>query len=76
MDYRLYPIAESGRVLGPPRALQAENDSEALRIACDAIESETVELWTGARLVAKLTPSPACPEADAIIVPRTASRRG
>lgn len=68
MDYRLYAIADTGRILAPPRAMHAEDDSEALRMACDSLETETLELWAGARLVAKLKPPAASPESDCAIV--------
>jgi hypothetical protein len=57
--------------LGPPFALQAASDSEALCAACMSMDRQKLELWTGVRLVATLTPSPTSPESEWIVVLKT-----
>jgi hypothetical protein len=51
--------------------LHAEDDSAALRIACSSIDCQKLELWTGVRLVATLTPSPTSPPSKWIVVLKT-----
>lgn len=67
-EYRLYPIGETGHVLGPARKFAAKDDREAMDAACHFEDFEAVELWRGSYYVATLTRNPASPQSDCIIV--------
>jgi hypothetical protein len=56
--YRIYSVTDSGRVLGPPSEVQFADDGEALRHAEHLLRLTYLEIWSGARLVAKLSPTP------------------
>lgn len=53
MEYRLYCIGETDRIVSA-RSFHAEDDLMALQQAEAACEKNAVEVWQGARLVARV----------------------
>ncbi len=53
--YQLFHLGLDGSV-GRPHGVQARSDTEALHIAWTKIDRFPVELWQGARLIARLDP--------------------
>jgi hypothetical protein len=54
--YRAFVISNSGHVQGIPSVIEAEDDCEAVQHAEVLAAEQMVELWDGARLVARITP--------------------
>jgi len=52
-EYRVYAIGPDGHIFDA-KALVCGDDAEAIEQAHDAFESEVIEVWSGARLVARL----------------------
>jgi len=53
-EYRAYTIGLDGHIVGS-KEFFAENDDAAFEHARQFVNGHDVELWSGARLVAKLT---------------------
>ena len=56
MHYRAYPIAPDGKVL-VPKHVHAESDEQAIEEVKKIIGSHPMEIWEGARSIAKITPN-------------------
>jgi hypothetical protein len=54
LAYRVFPVSPAGRVSGPPTVVECADDEEAIRLARRARDGQDVEIWEGARLVARL----------------------
>jgi hypothetical protein len=53
-DYRAYTVGNDGHFDGY-EPLICDNDDDAIAKACALLGAEDIELWSGARLVTKLT---------------------
>jgi hypothetical protein len=53
-DYRAYTVGSDGHFDGY-EPLICDNDDDAIAKACALLGAEDIELWSGARLVTKLT---------------------
>jgi hypothetical protein len=54
--YRLYAITSECHIAGPPTIINCQDDPAALLAAKQALKGQTVEIWNGPRLVARLKP--------------------
>lgn len=52
-DYRIYFIKPGGRLAGPPKVISCNDDDEAKTVARQFVDGLDIELWEGARVVAK-----------------------
>lgn len=52
-DYRIYFVDPGGHVVGPPTVIKCEDDDRAKVVARQYIDGLDIELWEGARVVAK-----------------------
>jgi hypothetical protein len=52
--YRIYEVGQDNRIVGPPRVITCDNDQEALQRTKSFLDGQDIELWDGARLIAKL----------------------
>jgi len=52
--YRVYVLTKDNRVIGPPKIIECRGEQEALVKAQEFAEDHDVELWDGARLIARL----------------------
>ncbi len=52
-QYRAFPIGDDGHLL-PAEIIEAESDSEAIRIVKTKLDGKPIEVWDHARLVARL----------------------
>jgi hypothetical protein len=57
-EYRLYPVASTGHVVGPAHIITCENDQEALQTAQSLVNGRDLEVWEGARTVGKIPSRP------------------
>ena len=53
-QYRLFTLCEDGHISAPAVILECECDQEAVEAAKQHMNGHAVELWNGARQVAKL----------------------
>ena len=60
-EYRLYVLDEADRIYRPAHYLEAPTDDLAIEIAARLLDRRVIELWRGARLVARLEPDRARP---------------
>jgi len=67
MEYKLYRLDDLTHHIVSARRLVAQSDLDALQQAEDFCESDTVELWHGARRIALLQKGNAAPQAPARI---------
>jgi hypothetical protein len=51
--YRIYVLTTDGHIAGPPQVLECENEQEAIGKAPQLANGKAVELWDGARLIAR-----------------------
>jgi hypothetical protein len=51
--YRIYVVTKEGRIAGPPQVIECADDQEAMGKAVQHTNGKAVELWNGARLVAR-----------------------
>ena len=56
MHYRAYPIAPDGKVL-VPKHVHAESDEQAIEEMKKIVDSYPMEIWEGARSIAKVAPN-------------------
>lgn len=54
--YRAFVVNEQGRLGGLPQIIEADSDRDAARMAQGIAGWNAVELWEGARLVARVMP--------------------
>jgi hypothetical protein len=50
-EYRAYLIDELGHILRPAKAINAETDEEAIKVARQLVQDHDIELWQEARRV-------------------------
>jgi hypothetical protein len=55
-EYRVYPLGVSGKINGPSRDIDADDDTQALNIASDIFKGHASEVWRGTHLVAEPKP--------------------
>jgi hypothetical protein len=53
---RLYTLSDDGHISAPAAILDCEQDQEAIETAKRQVDGHAVELWDGARRIAKLEP--------------------
>jgi hypothetical protein len=53
IEYRVYAIGTDDRI-AKAIALVCEDDSHAIRQAMEALKNQTIEIWSGQRLVARI----------------------
>jgi hypothetical protein len=53
IEYRVYAIGRDGHIFDA-KALVCRDDAEAIEQARDAFKDQIVEVWSGARFVARL----------------------
>jgi hypothetical protein len=66
--YRLFPVEESGQADRIPREFQAEDDGQALRLACERFKVTAFELWRSSDYMATFTRNPVSQHSDWIVV--------
>ena len=54
-EYKVYSL-NAGRIAGPPKVLQCQDDNEAIDQAKQLLNGEALEVWTADRRVAVLDP--------------------
>lgn len=54
--YRAFVVNDKGHLGGVPQIIQAQDDVDAARQAETLADWHTVEVWEGARLVARVPP--------------------
>jgi len=54
-NYRVVPVDDTGK-LGRQRSFVCANDDDAIIWAKQIVDREPVELWSGARFIARLEP--------------------
>lgn len=64
--YRAFVVNDQGRLGGIPQIIEAESDRDAARLAQGLAGWNAVELWEGARLVARVTPQVAASQPPAV----------
>ena len=57
-DYRIYFIDPKNRISRMPEVVECSDDQEAIQKAVQFIDGQDVELWDGARLVARFPHDP------------------
>jgi hypothetical protein len=57
-EYRFYTLSKDGRIAGPATIHDLPDDAAAVRHAERLVEDRPVEIWLGARKVAKVEPEP------------------
>ena len=62
--YRAFVVNDQGRLGGIPQIIEADSDCDATRLAQSFAGWNAVELWHGARLVARVSPRAAALEPD------------
>ena len=53
-QYRVYTLSTFDAITRPARVLEFENDGEALKEAAQLLDGHNIEVWEGARWVARL----------------------
>jgi hypothetical protein len=53
-SYRAYEIDENGKIWRAPHVVQAETDDDAIRQTKSVLNADDIEIWEGARMVARL----------------------
>lgn len=56
-DYRLYSMSSGNKAAGPPQIVQCASDQEAVAAGKGLLDRLDIEIWQGARVVARLKPS-------------------
>ena len=56
-DYRLYFMRDGNKIAGPPQIVQCASDQGAVAAGKGLLDSHDIEIWQGARVVARLKPS-------------------
>ena len=56
-DYRIYVVDEHGHIAGPAHVITCATDEEAIEKAKPMIDRHDIELWDGARKIAKISAS-------------------
>jgi hypothetical protein len=56
VDYKVYVLDSAGRVSSPPKIIECDDDTEALKQAQQYLSSTPVEIWQGSNLIARLAP--------------------
>jgi hypothetical protein len=51
--YRLYPTTTDGHVTAPPTVIECADDQEAIGRAAQFVDGRSIELWEGARFIAR-----------------------
>ncbi len=54
--YRFYTMSTDGHIAGPPKVLDCVEDQEALRHASNLVDGHAIEVWDGARFIARIEP--------------------
>jgi hypothetical protein len=52
--YRLYELRDANRIAGPPTVIECESDAEVIEKAKALLDGLDIEIWDGARVVARL----------------------
>jgi hypothetical protein len=55
-SYRIYEVDKNGHVVRPPQVIICADDQQAIREAKPIAGIHDVELWNGARIVARIAP--------------------
>lgn len=55
--YRAFTVNDHGRLSGIPEIIEAGSDQDATQLAQRLAERRAIELWEGARLVARVMPT-------------------
>lgn len=55
--YRIYAITAENHIFGAPATIHSDNDGEAIATARSLMNGRALELWDGARYVARLEPN-------------------
>jgi hypothetical protein len=53
--YRIYTLRSDGHIRGPADIVECEGDEEAIRAAQRTLNGLDVEVWEGARFIARLS---------------------
>lgn len=56
LAYRVYVVDRDGHVKDVPRVIECKDDEEAILRAKQLLDGHPIEIWEGARVVAKLAP--------------------
>jgi hypothetical protein len=51
--YRVYVVTNDGHISGPPHVIDCDDDQEAMGKAIQYTNGKSVELWGGARFIAR-----------------------
>jgi hypothetical protein len=55
-DYRVYALNKAGRIAGAPTVITCDEDQAAIEAAKLLIAEQEIEVWEGARIVARIEP--------------------
>ena len=55
-EYRLYQLDKSGHIGGPPQEWELDDDQQALAKAKQLVDGKALEVWSGARRIARIEP--------------------
>jgi hypothetical protein len=53
--YRVYFVSDDGHISAPAHVIECEDDQEAIGKATQLTDGKPVELWQGARLIARFS---------------------
>jgi hypothetical protein len=56
-QYRIYTLGKVGHIAGPPTVIDAADDQAAHQEAKRVLDGHGIEVWYGARRIAKFDPS-------------------
>ena len=51
--YRFYELDDGGHISTPPALVECADEQDAIRKAAEAANGKAVELWEGARFIAR-----------------------
>ena len=54
--YRIYVLGSDGHIHSPPLEINLPDDGDAVALARSRLDRHVLEVWSGERLVARLTP--------------------
>ena len=54
-DYRIDLVKPDGHVDGPPKVIHCDDDETAKEAARQYVDGKDIEIWDGARVVAKIS---------------------
>lgn len=55
-QYRIYTLLSGNKIVGATRIITCETDAQAIERARSFLENRDIEIWQGARVVARLQP--------------------